>query len=295
MFKAIAGLIHPVPEEMRRQGFEPNLVIRSMRAVARGIISLLRLHGASRFSNEFIQMLDPRLTVKLPDGGSIVFRTGHGRLLWRARAFASQEPLLLQWIDTFDPDDVFYDVGANVGPYSIYAARRRIATYAFEPELSNVQVLYENIFLNQVQQWCTPVPLALGDQTRTDVFFLKSTSKGDALHAIGRPSYLLTSHAPCQLGTLVMSLDDLIRAFGLPPPTRLKIDVDSNELQILHGASRALDNVRGIYIEIDEAYEEHRQALRLLKQRGFELVETESQRLRWSPAMSNCLFQRRAA
>lgn len=295
MFNRIHELFHPVPERMQKQGFEPNFVIRTMRAVSRALIWLLRLNGRSRFSNEFIQTLDPKLEIPCPDGKSIVFRTGHGRLLWRARAFLDQEPMMLRWVDTFRPDDVFYDVGANVGPYCIYAAQRGIDSYAFEPELSNVQVMYENIFLNHVQDKCTPIPMPLGESTTSDVIYLKTTTKGDALHSVGRKSYLLSdNHAPETMKTIVMSLDDVIESFNLPAPTCLKIDVDSNELGILKGARKTLAHVRELHIEIDTDYEEHRQALDLLKQLGFALVEEESIGLQWNESISNCLFSKAA-
>lgn len=82
-------------------------------------------------------------------------------------------------------------MGANIGSYSLFAAKKGVKTFAFEPEFNNIQVLYENIFLNQMEAICTPVPIGLGDSTSMEVLFLKSISKGDALHGVGRKSYLL--------------------------------------------------------------------------------------------------------
>ena len=249
-WEPVRKIIFPLPQDQNKQGFEPNFYIASLRKLARAMIFLLQLNGKNRFSNEFIQMLDPKMVVRLPNSDDeLIFRTGHGRLLWRASTLFSEEPLAIKWIDSFNSNDCFYDVGANVGNYSLYAGKRGIRTFSFEPEYLNLSVLYENIFLNQLQEKCTPIPIALGDTTKLDVFYLKSVSKGDALHSVGRrSSYLDKSHLTSMLNTLVMRLDDLLDLFDLPKPTALKIDVDGNELNVIKGAIKTLDFVKDIYI-----------------------------------------------
>ena len=44
---------------------------------------------------------------------------------YRAKTFSSKEPETLNWIDTFEDGSTFYDIGANVGLYSIYAAKSK--------------------------------------------------------------------------------------------------------------------------------------------------------------------------
>jgi FkbM family methyltransferase len=241
------------------------------------MITVLRLNGKNRFSNEFIQMLDPKMKVHIPGHEDIVFRTGHGRLQWRASTALSMEPMLIEWINSFNSDDCFYDIGSNVGTYSIYASRLGIRSYAFEPELNNAQLLYENIFLNRLSDRCMPIPIALGDKTELDVFYLKSFSKGDALHSIGRKSYQIEdpSSATEKLDTLVMKLDDLVRIFGLPNPTKIKIDVDYNELAVLKGAEKTLKHVDGVHIELDLLLDEHREARDFLTRNSFEISNEE--------------------
>jgi FkbM family methyltransferase len=291
---AVRRLTFPLPEDQLKQGFEPNIYIRFLRLVAKLLILLFRLDGTNRFSNEFIQALDPKMTVTLSGEQSFVFRTGHGRLLWRALTFQREEPMLIDWIDQFDTTDCFYDVGANVGSYSVYAAKRGIRTLAFEPEPNNLQLLCENIFLNQLQTVCTPLQLGLGESTRLDVLFLKSFSKGDALHSVGRKSYLLSdpSSTALTMGILAVRLDDVINIFDLPRPTRIKIDVDGNELSVIRGAMKTLDYVRGVYVEADLKQAEHREVIAILKEKGFDLVRTESIRKQWNPDITNYLFSR---
>lgn len=292
--EAIRKIIFPLPEDQKKQGFQPNFFINCLRRLAKSLIFLLRLNGENRFSNEFIQMLDPKMEIELATKDKITLRTGHGRLLWRARTFLNEEPMLIDWINQFNDDDCFYDVGANVGNFSLYAAKRGIQTFSFEPEYFNLSLLYENIFLNELQDKCTPIPIALGDSTQVDIFFLKSVSKGDALHCIGRKSYMLDdpSSSTSKLNTLVMKLDDLIETFKLPKPTRLKIDVDYNELQVIKGANKTLDYVQEVYIELDLKLEEHKEVLDVLKNKSFSVVNKESIAREWNNEISNYILKR---
>ena len=91
-------------------------------------------------------MLDPTINIRLPSGENLIFCTGHGRLVWRAKTLLTEEEII-KWIDSSNKGDIFYDIGANVGNYSLYAAKTKgIKVYAFEPEINNVQLLYSNVY-----------------------------------------------------------------------------------------------------------------------------------------------------
>ena len=67
---------------------------------------------------------------------------------WTARNYATlfiKEPITIDWIRSFKKNNIFYDVGANVGMYSIFAALiSDVKVYAFEPESNNFQTLMQN-------------------------------------------------------------------------------------------------------------------------------------------------------
>ena len=68
---------------------------------------------------------------------------------WRVRTFSTEEPETLNWIDKFENDSVFWDIGANIGLYSCYAAKKKnCKVYAFEPSVFNLHLLAKNIWLN---------------------------------------------------------------------------------------------------------------------------------------------------
>ena len=69
--------------------------------------------------------------------------------LWRAQTLFIKEPITIKWIRSFKKNKTMFDIGANIGIYSIYASLTRLVkVYAFEPESNNFQALMENIKIN---------------------------------------------------------------------------------------------------------------------------------------------------
>lgn len=292
--KIYLQMIDPLPIHQTTIGFNPNLYVKLLRWISRSLIFILGLHGRNRFSNEFIQMLDPKIEIMVSSVGRIILRTGHGRLLWRAKTIESEEPLMGRWLATFTNDDCFYDVGANIGSYSIIAAKKGAHVFSFEAEINNLQLLYENAFLNNVTENIFPIHIALHDETSVQTFFVRSFSKGDALHSISRPSIYVDNFKGFKISTLAMRLDDVIETFKLPYPTRLKIDVDTNELNVLIGANRVLDICKEVYIELYFGFQEHQAILDLMKDKGFEPVDQEKDYRPFMEEMANMLFRKKS-
>jgi FkbM family methyltransferase len=172
---------------------------------------------------------------------------------YRLRACA-KEPFTIDWIHShIAAGDVLYDIGANVGAYSLVAARKPgggARVFAFEPSYPTVATLCANVILNDVANLVTPMPIALSDATKMTVFSLGSLQPGAARHALGEsdPEDGLAYPQPI----MVYRLDDLIAAFRLPPPNHIKLDVDGGELEVLAGASQTLGSpsLRTLLIEV---------------------------------------------
>jgi len=292
MLEKIKNIINPRPEFQKTQGFEPNLYIRFLRLVSVVIIFLFRLNGKNRFSNEFIQKLDPQLPVSLGEVGELIFRTGHGRLYWRAKYGYEEEPMLLEWIDSWSSDEVFLDVGANIGTYTLYAAKRGIRTIACEIDLINANLLYQNVFLNQLEEKILIFPLGVGEETTKKKLFLKAISPGDALHSLDEPSYLLSKPQQIKkIDVLCFKIDDLISILSIQP-TKLKVDTDGNELQVLLGADALLDKIDEVYIELDETYQDHQKAISYLKSKNFIEKKREEAHREWT-TVGNILWSKK--
>jgi len=178
--------------------------------------------------------------------------------LWRAETYSSKEPDTLAWIDSFfRPGDVIFDIGANIGQYSLYAARRLkgdCKVLAFEPEALNYAKLNRNIVLNGLVGTVVPYCLAVTERTALDLFYVKTFAPGAALHAMHRPVTQGEEPFPPQnqQGVMGLSLDDLVGRFGLPAPNHIKIDVDGIEAAIIRGARKtiAAPSLRTALVEV---------------------------------------------
>ena len=82
--------------------------------------------------------------------GALRFHCNNTATHMRAETLFTKEPETLAWIDTIPHGSVLWDIGANIGIYSLYAAKTRNCTvYAFEPSIFNLEVLGRNIFINE--------------------------------------------------------------------------------------------------------------------------------------------------
>jgi FkbM family methyltransferase len=190
------------------------------------------------------------LTLLVPDRTSVY---------WPRHGFDS-EPNTISWIDGFGAGDVFYDIGANIGAYTLYAAKARsVRVVAFEPNPFSYRVLVQNLHLNDVTGRVLPLCLAVGDETGVTALSLNGTEAGSVGHAIaaGGPDGNGNGNG-IGLQAMAFRLDDLAEIKGFPAPTQVKIDVDGIEAAILDGARSLLSGpgVKSVLIEMlthDEA------------------------------------------
>ncbi len=283
---------------MKTQGFKPNFVIKFLRWLSRLIIICLGLNGRSRWSNEFIQQLDPSITIKpnyFDDNKKnkrIWFRTGHGRLYWRAKHTFNLEKETNDWIKSFNQSDVFFDIGANIGLYSIMASKlMNIKTYSFEPDLMNARILYENIIKNNISNLVTILPFALADYDYCADLYLKTLSYGDALHNLDNKNENFENFHEAKASIPAFSIDTIISILNLDKPTKIKIDVDGIEIRILKGAKNALRTVDEIIVEWSRSNKDSTEILKYLESLGFMLVWESKPHVTYSDTV-NAFFKK---
>jgi FkbM family methyltransferase len=194
--------------------------------------------------------------------GQLDYRDGRFRMTvtcfqqYKRLASCAEEPETVAWIEQFvRPGDVLYDIGANVGAYSLAACgatNGSVLVYAFEPSYATFAALCENIVLNRCGRAIVPLHVAVGAETGMVPFQLSTTTPGAAMHSGTRPDQSLAETAP-MLRVPGYRLDDLVEKLGLQPPNHLKVDVDGTELDVLEGARRTLASpqLRSFLIEID--------------------------------------------
>ena len=205
--------------------------------------------------------------------------------LYRVRSYSTKEPDTLEWIDRFQPGTVFFDVGANIGVYSLYAAARHesVRVFAFEPESLNYASLNQNIALNNFQNVVRAYCLALSESASLSDLSIAKMRAGGSHNQFGDHA-----SAPSHIqGALGLSLDDLCSRWALPFPHTLKIDVDGLELPILRGAQHILSHphFRSLLIELRKDDPAQSEAVKAICERAGLVMVLESHRKKTADPM----------
>ncbi len=180
---------------------------------------------------------------------------------FRAKSLLIKEPETINWIDSFSNDSIFWDIGANVGMYSVYAAKsKKCKVYSFEPSVFNLEVLARNIYLNKLTSSITIMPFAVNDVMGRGNLNMSSTEIGGALSSYdktygedGEEMKVIFSYP-----VFAISLDEINSNLATSTPDYIKIDVDGIELLILNGGIKVLNKVKGILIELSEKWFERK-------------------------------------
>lgn len=258
------------------------------RRFAAALVGLLRLNKPGLLTTEIVQAISPVATVQTPHG-PLLCRAGHGRLLWRAQTFHTEEPATVAWLDRLTPDDVYWDIGANVGLYAIYAAKfRRCRTVAFEPESQNYALLVDNILMNGVAANCLPAIIAVADRSEVSRLRVRYITKGGAFNMLQPAAAGSDAPPPASFQAAQMyeqhqgfdqlvfgcSVDELVNRHGLSAPTFIKLDVDGLEPNIVSGAMETIrsGSVRSILVELNTKSAADMAVPDLLARHGFKQV-----------------------
>ncbi|MFO0750945.1 MAG: FkbM family methyltransferase [Myxococcota bacterium] len=158
------------------------------------------------------------------------------------------------------PDEVFADVGANVGSYTILAAGAAHAlVHAFEPVPITFAALETNVRVNGLGARTVLQRFGVGDAPGE----LVMTSEGDTVNHILRPG----ESAPNTVRVLVRRLDDLLAGVV---PALVKVDVEGYEYQVLVGGESTFAQCGAAIIEVSQHHDE---VLGLIRQAGLEPVD----------------------
>jgi len=201
---------------------------------------------------------------------------------WRIETFFTKEPETLEWIDNFEKKDkiVFWDIGANIGLYSIYSVLRNenVSTISFEPSTSNLRVLSRNISINNLENKIKILSAPLSNKENQFLTMNEGDFvEGGALNTFGEnydfAGELFDSKMKYKiLGTTIKSLlDNNI----LEIPNYIKIDVDGIEHLILEGAGKYLKDkrIKSLSIEINEDFkEQYKKVIEIMDQNEFKLL-----------------------
>ncbi|MDD9878032.1 MAG: FkbM family methyltransferase [Magnetovibrio sp.] len=231
--------------------------------------------------------------------GDVAFYMPSQMAAMRFQTLFTKEPETARWISGFAPGGVLVDIGANIGGYTIWAAKhRRMRVFAFEPEAQNFAYLNKNIILNSLDDQVTAFPAAISDETRFSVLNLGDTRIGGSLNSFAEPvDENLEPREPLyRQGSVATSLDQLVADGVLPVPDHIKIDVDGFEHKVVAGARTVLADpgVSSVLIELNNTIVAHREILDVMAGLGFDAPPELSNRLA-EKGGGNCIFRRAGA
>ena len=274
-----------------------DIATNGVRRAASLPVELLTFQARARAVDDLSQAM---LTTVVTNEGSIRFFCPSPLLAMRARTLLTKEPDTIRWIDSFAVPCVFWDIGANVGVYSLYAASKRaVSVLSFEPLAANFHVLSRNIQLNDFAERITAYCVALSGTTELGVLNIASPAMGSALTQFGQlgemSPYCAKDLEGSAHGMIGFSIDDFISQFHPPFPNYLKMDVDGLELLILQGGKSMLrdSRLRSLMVELSVSHEDEReQACALLQECGFSLLSVGDVQATEAGEGANHLFMR---
>lgn len=223
-------------------------------ALVQGLTSFQRPYRRTNTRALVAEGLEQSVTVRA-GGKEMHFATPSARALHDPWNFHTNEPETVAWLDGLGPSDVLWDIGANIGVYSVYAAKVRGArVVAFEPAAATFAALVRSIALNGLARRVDAYCLALADDTRGGRLYLRDSGAGHSQHGLDKPiSGSGQFDAAAEQAVPVFSADRLADLLDLPRPTHIKLDVDGPEPEVLAGAQRLLgERVRSVLVEVEE-------------------------------------------
>lgn len=152
-------------------------------------------------------------------------------------AYKTHDNEIRNWIDQYlHPEDLFLDIGANIGYFSVYAAKiKKAKVISFEPSKRELARFYENIALNQLNN-IVVFPFALGNEITKVKLNLANFQNPGKNSIINSHSSDFTSDETIDIFTL----KDLVSTHQISQIKLVKIDVEGYEYQVLMGLSSVM-------------------------------------------------------
>lgn len=181
--------------------------------------------------------------VALPGHSETLLITGMGennlsyRLFWDGMNY--YEPFTRTVIERLTASSQFFvDIGANIGLFSLVAAKLnpQLRVFSFEPNPKMYALLSEHIRINDLLN-ATPVSCAVSNCEGKAQLFL---SKSDMSASLVPDFQKEFSPAHSAVGVKTTSLDAFVQRAGLSGSVVLKVDVEGHEKEVMDGAMESI-------------------------------------------------------
>lgn len=166
----------------------------------------------------------------------------------RYRDGSLHEPVISRYLlNSMDSESVFFDLGANVGYYTVLGSTVCSEVHAFEMDPRLVSIIAQHMDKNQTGTSTQIIPAAVSDHSGSFISF--------SPHQTGNPSTNMAlaeakskqHHLPFQMQTI--AIDDYVNQTNVQP-TIVKIDVEGLEALVLDGFSKTIGKVQTLLLEV---------------------------------------------
>ena len=240
------------------------------------IIKKLFPEKSIKLSFRINKLLD-NVMVKIINNKKFVFYVKNFHCYKRYNSILYKEPVTIEWLNKIKSNQILWDIGANIGIYSLYAAIiKRANVFAFEPISNSSNVLLKNIELNCLQDKIKIFNFGLGNKNNLSKLFYVSNHAGSARH-----SYKKSKKFKYFENILILNPEYLINNKLLKMPNYVKIDTDGGEIEILKGLKKVLKSAKLKSICIENEYgryekQKKNKILNIMKQNRFKLKKIDN-------------------
>jgi FkbM family methyltransferase len=177
------------------------------------------------------------------------------------------EPLTYEFfMKNAKESDLFLDIGAHVGIYSIKLAQKVSKVIALEPEPKNYGFLYKNVFINNLSNKVIPLPIAASDKD----------GYADLCVRVSSGAHTLEDSLNCKrkMKIIILRVDTLLRTLKIEKVNMIKIDVEGHETRVIDGMYRLLsyNPPRVLVIEIQK---KNLYLLKMFVELGYNVVKLD--------------------
>lgn len=151
---------------------------------------------------------------------------------------------LVRYFDKVGEGKIAIDIGAHIGKWAVYMAKRGAEVYAFEPDPFNYELLLYNININGVKDKVKAFNIALSDGEREYFFYSEGGFSRIVEKELGGKSFKVKG----------ISMDIFFKKenIDMGKVLLIKMDVEGHEKRVLKGMNRFLEKLnRGVYLIVE--------------------------------------------
>lgn len=207
----------------------------------------------------------------------------HEKAYWLGIHEHKVQKFLMEVVGT---GSVFYDLGANIGFYSLMAARLIGSSgrcFAFEPVPGNVERLEHNIRLNEMDQ-ISVVPMAVSHAVGESLFKL---GVNDSMGTLIYSEY--TEIGKNSISVPVTTIDHFVFSDGNPPPDVVKMDIEGGEGKAVAGMREVFQRFRPCLICEVSGGESASQVWNALKSMDYKIYDVSGNLIENTPSYINII------